>query len=88
MPYPLAPAMLIGRLGVDRPHQGKGIGKYMMSWLRDLARGLPVGCRFVVLDVDLRNERALSFYRGEGFFIPPHLAPRGHSQTMVFDLIG
>jgi ribosomal protein S18 acetylase RimI-like enzyme len=87
MPYPIAPAMLIGRIAVAERHQRRGIGKYVMSWLRNQARQLPVGCRFLILDVDVRNERAVAFYKSAGFFFPPHLEPRGNTQAMVFDLI-
>lgn len=45
--------------------QGKGIGTALLNWARDFA--LRNGEKFVMLDVETENERALSVYEKAGF---------------------
>ena len=63
--YPFLPATLLGRLAVDRRHQGKGYGRFM------LADALFRACRseiasFAVI-VDAKDENARRFYQRESF---------------------
>jgi GNAT superfamily N-acetyltransferase len=62
------PAVLIGRLGVNKDFKGKGIGQELMdfikSWFIDI--GNKTGCRFIV--VDAYNESTpLKYYTKNGF---------------------
>ena len=84
--YPWAPALLIGKLAVDETYQGQRVGAQILGWIRDLARNLPIGCRFLVIHVDLSNSEALRFYEKEGFVRPPNMRAK-EKQLMVYDLV-
>jgi GNAT superfamily N-acetyltransferase len=86
-PYGRIPALLIGRLAVDGRYQGQGLGSEIMAWVRSMALGLSIGCRFLALHVDTRNTSAIGFYCKQGFFKPPHLKVRGGMQLMLYDLV-
>lgn len=67
--YPLVPATLLGRLAVDRRHQGKGHGRFL------LADALYRACQseiaaFAVL-VDAKDAHARRFYERESFLPLP-----------------
>jgi GNAT superfamily N-acetyltransferase len=66
MPDPL-PALVLGRLAVDRRHQGKGIGKHLLrqAMQRSLEVAAQVGVR--VLIVHAIDDEAISFYVPFGF---------------------
>ena len=84
--YPWAPALLIGKLAVDETFQSQGVGAQVLGWIRDLARNLPIGCRFLVIHVDVSNSEALRFYKREGFVCPPNMRGKD-KQLMVYDLV-
>jgi len=67
--YQATPGAIIGYLGVDKRFQGHHLGVYILK--RALCRCLGVssqcGCAFVVLDVEVKNERAISMYTKAGF---------------------
>jgi GNAT superfamily N-acetyltransferase len=84
-PYPNVPALLIGRLAVDHRHQGKGYGELILRWIRNMGLELPMGCRFLALHVDARNERALAFYRRHGFIEPP--IGNRRLRLLLYDLV-
>jgi GNAT superfamily N-acetyltransferase len=66
--YPLVPAFLLGRLAVDRAHQGKGLGAHLLSdALRRCSKQASheVAAPFVV--VDAIDANADAFYRRFGF---------------------
>ena len=84
-PYPVVPAVLIGRLGVDVTHQGRGRGQQILAFVRAWTMWLPVGCRVLALQVDVRNEGAFRFYEREGFGRAP-IQPQRNMQWMFFDL--
>jgi len=84
--YPWAPALLIGKLAVDETCQGQRVGAQILGWIRNLARNLPIGCRFLVIHVDLSNSEALRFYEREGFVRPPDMRAK-EKQLMVYDLV-
>lgn len=80
------PVLLIEMLAVDRRNQHRGVGTEIMRWVREVADNLPVGCRFLALYCDDRNEKARAFYRRQGFFEPP-LPPEGYGERlMLYDL--
>ncbi len=84
--YGVAPALLVGRLAVDKPYQGQEIAPYLMAWVRRLARNLPIGCRFLALHVEQENKRAIRFYEKEEFFMPPNYEPEKKQRLMLYDL--
>jgi GNAT superfamily N-acetyltransferase len=84
--YPFAPALLIGKLAVAEAYQSRGVGRQVLAWIRDLARRLPIGCRFLVVHVDIPNSEALRFYEREGFVCPPDMKGT-QKQLMIYDLV-
>lgn len=62
------PAVLIGRLGVSKEFEGRGIGKELMgfikAWFIDDAN--KTGCRFIVVDAYNRSE-VLNYYLKNGY---------------------
>ncbi len=84
-PYPMIPAVLIGRLGIDSRHQGGGYGAQVMARVREWTMALRVGCRVLALQVDVRNEGAIRFYERDGFTKAPIEAQR-NMQWMFYDL--
>lgn len=73
--YPI-PAALLGRLAVDRPHQGRSLGKYLL--FDALERVLQASDTLAVyaLVVDAMNDRAWQFYRHYGFIGFPETPKR------------
>ena len=71
LPHMDVPAVLLGRLAVDRASQGQGLGRHLL--LDALARisriSRQIGVRAV--EVDAIDDRARGFYRKYGF-IPLH----------------
>ena len=66
--YKSFPAVKIGRLGVDREYQHKGVGSLAVDYIVGLAFKARkyVGCRF--LTVDAKNDsRSITFWEGQGF---------------------
>lgn len=62
------PAMLIGRMGIDKKYRRKGIGSEICQFCRGLAIeiGQKVACRYVILHTtDDRNK--IRFYNKSGF---------------------
>ena len=84
-PYPIVPAVLIGRLAVDVRQQGRGYGQEILGLVRDWTMSLAVGCRVLALQVDVRNEGAIKFYEREGFVTAP-IEVRRSMQWMFFNL--
>jgi ribosomal protein S18 acetylase RimI-like enzyme len=63
--YPVLPAVLIGRLAVDRRFHGRGLGSALIA---DAAwRAMRAEPAVFTLLVDAKNENAASFYRHYGF---------------------
>jgi GNAT superfamily N-acetyltransferase len=63
--YPLVPATLLGRLAVDRHHQGKGCGRFLLADAPYRA-ARSAHASFAVI-VDAKNENARRFYERESF---------------------
>jgi ribosomal protein S18 acetylase RimI-like enzyme len=63
--YPVLPATLIGRLAIDRRHQGGRIGSALiLDAVRRSAQAEPMSFTVVV---DAKDDRAAAFYRKHGF---------------------
>lgn len=63
--YPLVPATLLGRLAVDRRHQGKGYGRFLLA--DALHRALRSEIASFAVIVDAKDDNARKFYEREGF---------------------
>lgn len=72
--YPNVPAALLGRLAVDSPCQGQGIGEHLMldAMSKVLAHSKAMGT--VMLVVDAKNDKVAAYYQAHGF-IPFPSAP-------------
>ena len=70
MPDPI-PVMLMGRLAVDRTHQGTGLGRALLkdAILRTLRAADIAGIRALL--VHALDETAAAFYRHNGFLASP-----------------
>lgn len=66
--YSSYPAVMIGRLGVDRQFQGLHIGTevldFIKAWFLDPLN--KTGCRFILVD-SYNTEKNIKFYRNNGF---------------------
>lgn len=60
------PAMLIGRMGIDKKYRGQGIGSEICLFCRGLAidTSHEIACRYVILHT---TEDKVPFYRKSGF---------------------
>ena len=63
--YPLVPATLLGRLAVDRQHQGKGYGRFLLA--DALGRAVRSEIASFAVVVDAKDEAARQFYARESF---------------------
>jgi GNAT superfamily N-acetyltransferase len=63
--YPLVPATLLGRLAVDRRHQGNGYGRYLLA--DALFRSMRSEIASFAVIVDAKDEAARRFYERESF---------------------
>jgi GNAT superfamily N-acetyltransferase len=69
--YPLVPATLLGRLAVDRRHQGKGYGRFLLADALYRAARSEIASFAVI--VDAKDEAARRFYERESFLPFPDL---------------
>lgn len=62
------PAVLIGRLGVDRNFQSKHLGSEILTFLKYwfVEPNNKTGCRFLLVDA-YNSERTIEFYQRNGF---------------------
>jgi GNAT superfamily N-acetyltransferase len=63
--YPLVPATLLGRLAVDRRHQGNGYGRFLLA--DALFRAVRSEIASFAVIVDAKDENARRFYERESF---------------------
>src|SRR5579863_1175457 len=63
--YPLVPATLLGRLAVDRRHQGKGYGRFLLA--DALYRAVRSEIASFAVIVDAKDDIARRFYERESF---------------------
>lgn len=64
--YP-APVLRLGRLAVDRHHQGAGLGRQLMSFALQVALEFSETVGIYAVLVDAKNEQARCFYLSLGF---------------------
>ncbi len=67
--YPLVPATLLGRLAVDRRHQGKGYGRFLFA--DALFRATRSEIASFAIIVDAKDDNAKRFYERESFLPLP-----------------
>ncbi|CAN7607984.1 GNAT family N-acetyltransferase [Pararhizobium sp. LjRoot235] len=63
--YPFIPATLLGRLAVDRRHQGNGYGRFLLA--DALFRAVSSEIASFAVIVDAKDENARRFYERESF---------------------
>ncbi len=63
--YPVVPATLLGRLAVDRRHQGKGYGRFLLA--DALFRSVRSEIASFAVIVDAKDGNARRFYERESF---------------------
>ncbi len=80
------PAVLIGRLGVDKDYQGPEfrIGAQIMDFVKQwfISADNKTGCRFILVDA-MNNSHTLSFYERNGF---KPLFPRASEEKAFYDI--
>ncbi|MGO7423319.1 GNAT family N-acetyltransferase, partial [Rhizobium ruizarguesonis] len=64
--YPVVPATLLGRLAIDRRHQGKGYGRFLLA--DALFRAVRSEIASFAVVVDAKDENARRLYERESFF--------------------
>ena len=67
--YPLVPATLLGRLAIDRRHQGKGYGQFLLA--DALYRAARSEITSFAVIVDAKDDDARRFYERESFLSLP-----------------
>lgn len=67
--YPTVPAVRMGRLAVDRPYQGHGLGGALLA--DALGRAIASEIAAYAMLVDAKDESASAFYRHHGFLALP-----------------
>lgn len=67
--YPIIPATLLGRLAIDRQHQGKGFGRFLLA--DALYRAVRSEVASFAVIVDAKDENARRFYERESFLPLP-----------------
>lgn len=74
--YPILPGALLGRLAVDKNHQDKRIGQYLL--IDALKRSLSVSAQIgiVAVVVDAKDDAAVLFYKKFGFIELPDNSQR------------
>lgn len=63
--YPLVPATLLGRLAVDKIHQGRGYGRFLLA--DALLRAVRSEIASFAIIVDAKDEVGRRFYERESF---------------------
>jgi hypothetical protein len=66
-------------------YQNQRYGETIVRWVRDLARELPIGCRFLAVQVQRGNGGALRFYDRLGFKAPDRSERR--DTLLLYDLV-
>lgn len=64
-PYPSLPAVLIGRLAIDRRFKGQGLGSALLADAASRTMRADIAAHFLI--VDALDEDAARFYRHHGF---------------------
>lgn len=81
------PAIKIGRLGVDKKYQGKGLAYDMMSFLKifSLENHKPA-CRLLLVDA-YNKPKQLSYYINNGFVVLDDGFTKDTTKLMYFDML-
>ena len=67
LPHYPVPAAVLGRLAIDREHQGRGLGEtLLLDAIRRVVRASTTIAVYAII-VDAKNERAQAFYERYGF---------------------
>lgn len=67
LPHYPVPAAVLGRLAIDRAHQGRGLGEtLLLDAIRRVVRASATIAVYAIV-VDAKNERAQAFYESYGF---------------------
>jgi GNAT superfamily N-acetyltransferase len=76
--YPHLPVTLLGRLAIDQPYKGQGLGQFLLldALYRSLQAGATIAAMAVV--VDAKDSAAAAFYERYGFM------PLSASQGRMF----
>lgn len=69
--YSDLPTTLLGRLAVDKKHQGKGYGAYLLADAMERCLALSEQLGILALVVDPIDENAIQFYKQFGFILIP-----------------
>lgn len=78
------PAMKIGRLGITKEYQGKGLGKIILDYIKNLfITNNRTGCKFITVDA---YNASTSFYEKNEVLYLPAKEPGIHTKQMYFDL--
>ena len=82
------PALLLGRMGLDKLFKKKGIGQDLIDHTVNLALELKekIGCKFVILEVDKIRSNLIRFYEDYGFEKAEY-HPKKPLYLMYFDLM-
>lgn len=65
--YPTLPAILLGRLAIDRRYQGQGIGSILLTSALQRSLRLSTELGAIAVIVDAKHDRARQFYEHYGF---------------------
>lgn len=86
--YPFLPAVKITRLGVSVHFQSLGVGSHLINMVKRLfLTQNRTGCRFVTVDAyNLPNQKAITFYKKNGFQYFSHKDQNKKTRAMFFDL--
>jgi ribosomal protein S18 acetylase RimI-like enzyme len=68
-PYPLVPAVIMGRLAVATEYQGQSLGRALIIDAAIRIDRMRLGAFAMI--VDGKDDRVLAFYRGNGFMLLP-----------------
>ncbi len=79
------PAVKLGRLGVNKQHQGGGYGTAILDFLKTLfVKQNITGCRFITVDAYVKS---IAFYNKNGFyFLTEKDKDSATTRMMYFDL--
>jgi GNAT superfamily N-acetyltransferase len=81
------PAVKLGRLGIDKDFQSKGIGSQILDFTERLfIAESKSGCRFITVDA-YNNDKTLSFYRRNDFEFFLTTDTRDKTRLMYYDLL-
>lgn len=73
MPYASVPAILLGRLAIDRSVQGRRVGTYLLrSAVESAVRSAVLHAAAKLMVVDAIDDRAYEWYRRRGFRSMPN----------------